>query len=208
MSRPEAAPTDSSSFRNSLAYRSAFVIVGWLSSLWVCLPFEWSRLQAAIASPSGILGWFADWNPDTTLPFLVLLTLPAIVFAGVRGVRPRVIWLHLIKAAEATDTKGLTKPPRRYWLITAGMFLVSFLCSASIGWREMQIGMSATPSELPDTVRFARLPPAYHDEFSYLLQTRTFLAGRFSWPPMMVRPDLFHQIHVLNEPTIASRYFH
>ena len=207
MSRPEAGPIDFSSFLNSLACRSVFVIVGWLSSLCVCLPFEWSRLQGAIASPSGILGWLADWSPDTTLPFLVLLTLPAIVFAGVRGVRPRVIWLHLIKATDAADTRGLIKPLRRYWLITAGLFLVSFLCSASIGWREIQIGVSAAPSGLPDTVRFARLPPAYHDEFSYLLQARTFLAGRFSWPPMMVRPDLFHQIHVLNEPTTASRYF-
>ena len=153
MSRPEAAPTDSVGFRNSLAFRSVFVIFGWLGSLCVCLPFEWSRLQVAITGPSGVLGCFADWNPDTTLPFLVLLTFPAIVFAGVRGVRLRVIWLHLIKAAEATDSKGLTKPLRRYWLITAGMFLVSFLCSASIGWREMQIGVSAAPSELPDTRR-------------------------------------------------------
>ena len=207
MSRPEAARTDSSNLRNSVAFRSVFVIIGWLSSLLVCLPFEWSRLQAAIASPAGALGWFADWNPDTTLPFLVLLTLPAIVFSGVRGVRLRAIWLQLLKPAEEVDATRLTNPPQRYWLITAGMFLVSFLCSASIGLREMPIGVSPANSELPETVQFARLPPAYHDEFSYLLQAQTFLAGRLSWPPMIVRPDLFHQIHVLNEPTTASRYF-
>jgi hypothetical protein len=207
MSRPESALTDSAGFRNSLAFRSVFVIVGWLSSLCVCLLFEYSRMLAAINSPAGALGWFADWNPDTTLPFLVLLTLPLIVFSGVRGVRLRAIWMKLLKPAEEAGTTSLTQQPKRYWLITAGLFLVSFICSASIGLREMQIGLPAAQSELTDTVRFARLPPAYHDEFSYLLQARTFLAGRLSWPPMTVRPDLFHQIHVLNEPTTASRYF-
>lgn len=207
MSRPESALTDSTNFRNSLAFRAAFVTIGWLSSLAVCLQSEWSRLQAAVASPAGALGWFADWNLDTTLPFLVLLTLPPLVFSGVRGLRLRAIWLQLLKPAEEANAFSLARPPKRYWLITAGMFLVSFLCSASIGWREIQVGAPAARSEFPDTVRFARLPPAYHDEFSYLLQARTFLAGRFSWPPMTVRPDLFHQIHVLNEPTTASRYF-
>ena len=54
---------------------------------------------------------------------------------------------------------------------------------------------------------FCELPPAYHDEYSYLLQARTFAAGRLSWPPAKVRPDLFHQVHVLNEDRTASRYF-
>ena len=207
MTRPEAAPTDSSNFRDSLAFRSVFVIVGWLSSLCVCLPFEWTRLQVAMASPAGALGWFVDWNLDTTLPLLVLLSLPAIVFSEVLGVRPRTILLQLMKPAEEADAAGRANPPQRYWLITAGMFLVSFLCSAAVGLREMPIGGAAAHSEPSDTVQFAQLPPAYHDEFSYLLQARTFLAGRLSWPPMTVRPDLFHQIHVLNEPTTASRYF-
>lgn len=207
MSRPESALTASADFRNSLAFRCVFVIVGCLSSLGVCFLFEFSRWMAAFNSAAGPLGWFADWNPDTTLPFLVLLTLPLIIFSGVRGVRLRAVWLTLLKPAEGTEITRLTQPPQRYGLITAGLFLVSFICSASIGLREMPMGVPAAQSELTDTVYFARLPPAYHDEFSYLLQARTFLAGRLSWPPMTVRPDLFHQIHVLNEPTTASRYF-
>lgn len=207
MSRPEPARTDYSGFLKSLACRSLFGILGWLSSLCVCLWFEWPRLKAAINSPAGALGWFAHWNSDTTLPFLTLLFLPAVVVYGVRGLRWRVVWQSLSKPIDAGDSTGIQGQPGRHGLITLGLFLVSFLCSASIGWREISIRESVVLTGRESTVRFVDLPPAYHDEFSYLLQARTFLAGRFSWPPMTVRPDLFHQIHVVNEPTTASRYF-
>ena len=51
------------------------------------------------------------------------------------------------------------------------------------------------------------LPPAYHDEFSYLFQTLTFLEGRTSFPSFEPMPELFNQMHVLNEGRFASRYF-
>ena len=54
---------------------------------------------------------------------------------------------------------------------------------------------------------FGELPPAYHDEFSYLFQTQTFLAGRVSFPSFAPLPELFDQMHVLNEGRFASRYF-
>jgi hypothetical protein len=207
MSRPESAHTDYSRFLNTLAFRSLFVTVGWLSSLCVCLWFEWPRLQAAINSPAGALGWFTDWNPDTTLPFLVLLFLPAIVFHGIRGLRQGSVWQNLSKSVDAADSTTVANEPGWHVLVTAGLFLISFLCSASIGSREIRISNAGVQPGRENAVRFASLPPAYHDEFSYLLQARTLLAGRLSWPPMTVRPDLFHQIHVLNEPTTASRYF-
>lgn len=50
------------------------------------------------------------------------------------------------------------------------------------------------------------LPPAYHDEYSYLFQARTFLAGKFSFESPPLR-ELFDQIHVLNDGRMASRYF-
>lgn len=53
---------------------------------------------------------------------------------------------------------------------------------------------------------FDSLPPAYHDEYSYLFQARTFLAGRVSYPSHEA-PRLFDQMHVLNEGRFASRYF-
>ena len=51
------------------------------------------------------------------------------------------------------------------------------------------------------------MPPAYHDEYSYLFQARTLLAGRFSFPGSTVQPELFDQMHVLNEGRMASRYY-
>ena len=54
---------------------------------------------------------------------------------------------------------------------------------------------------------FGDLPPAYHDEFSYLFQAETFLAGRTWFPSHPEVPHLFDQMHVLNEGRFASRYF-
>jgi hypothetical protein len=54
--------------------------------------------------------------------------------------------------------------------------------------------------------RFDHLPPAYHDEYSYLFQAETFLAGRVSYPSHEAA-RLFDQMHVLNEGCFASRYF-
>ncbi len=51
------------------------------------------------------------------------------------------------------------------------------------------------------------LPPAYHDEYSYLFQAETFLAGRTWSPSFPQRPEWFDQMHVLNEGRFASRYF-
>lgn len=61
--------------------------------------------------------------------------------------------------------------------------------------------------DVQGTVRFDELPPAYHDEFSYLLQARTFLAGRWWLPANTDVPEVFNQVHVLNEGRFASRYF-
>lgn len=54
---------------------------------------------------------------------------------------------------------------------------------------------------------FGDLPPAYHDEFSYLFQAETFLAGRTWFPSHPLAAPLFDQMHVLNEGRFASRYF-
>jgi hypothetical protein len=51
------------------------------------------------------------------------------------------------------------------------------------------------------------LPPLYHDEYSYLFQAKTFLAGRlfFPEPPMS---EAFQQVHILcGHGIYASRYF-
>ena len=51
------------------------------------------------------------------------------------------------------------------------------------------------------------LPPAYHDEFSYLFQARTFLGGGVTAAGFPQDPALFDQMHVLSDERMASRYF-
>lgn len=165
----------------------------WAAGLIFCGVFEYSRLLAAVDSPGGALSWFFDWNAETTLPFLVLAGLPLLRLIFGRG-NPTLSFEWF-----AGSTTGL----RRLTLASALLFCVSFVCSCSIGFRSIQL----TSVSGPVTEAFADLPPAYHDEFSYLLQARTFLAGRLAWPAMRVRPELFHQVHVLNQPATASRYF-
>ncbi|RPJ49192.1 MAG: hypothetical protein EHM19_00975 [Candidatus Latescibacterota bacterium] len=47
--------------------------------------------------------------------------------------------------------------------------------------------------------------PVVHDEFAYLFQTKTFLAGRLSYPPP---PDrvAFDAFHILTDPVWAAKY--
>jgi hypothetical protein len=179
----------------------------WLVTVIICGTFEGARLNAAIGGPAGALGWFAHWNLDTTLCFVVLMLLPLLLLFRVLHES----WAACLRRARTSIATNVKFSPRSGWNGRRGwtsccLFLLSFLSSASIGFRNIEIqGRWDTPG--PRIVRFCSLPPAYHDEFSYLLQARTFLAGRVAWPPMTVHPDLFHQIHVLNEPTTASRYF-
>ncbi|RLS52011.1 MAG: hypothetical protein DWH91_17645 [Planctomycetota bacterium] len=50
-------------------------------------------------------------------------------------------------------------------------------------------------------------PPVFHDEYSYLFQAETFRSGRTWFPSFEPLPELFDQMHVLNEGRFASRYF-
>lgn len=180
-----------------------FFILAWLSAVCACGWVELARLKFAIASPSGWLGWFANWDADTTPAFLILMALPVLIVVRFRSasLRGMSAWR---KAATASEPPRESRSER--W-IPAGLFLVSLLCSASIGMRTISVPTAVPANSDSSEVCFFALPPAYHDEFSYLLQARTFLAGRVTWPAMTVHPELFHQIHVLNEPMTASRYF-
>ncbi len=186
----------------------AAVCLGWLAAFLLCLKFEFSRLTASIETPAGALGWFANWSIDTTLPFVVFFALPVMI-----GI---CFWFHDARRSSGKPKRpdslsaNSCESPRTFnggLLTSSGLFLLSLICSASIGMRSIELQASTSLRAKTSNVQFMALPPAYHDEFSYLLQARSFLAGRIAWPGMQVRPDLFHQIHVLNHPTTASRYF-
>jgi len=185
------------------------VFLAWLVTLCVVGHVEIERLRAAAESPAGLPGWFTQWNLDTPLTFLVLCGLPVLFIIAVLH-HPVAVIISRFRTALAGQnraTKEASVSRGRQLSVAAGLFLLSLSCSAGIGMRPVKFSRTPAAPQLPLVMRFSDLPPAYHDEFSYLLQARTFLAGRVAWPGMQVRPDLFHQIHVLNEPTTASRYF-
>ncbi len=73
--------------------------------------------------------------------------------------------------------------------------------SASLGVSRMTVQVDS------EAVPFGDMPPNFHDEYSYRLQSETFLAGRTWFPSAQPHPELFDQMHVLNEGRMASRYF-
>lgn len=80
--------------------------------------------------------------------------------------------------------------PRLRPLATAvGVFALAVAACARLGWDSLE------------------LPPGLHDEYSYLFQAKTHLAGRFWFPSQNAIPGVFDQLHVLNEGRFASRYF-
>ena len=175
-------------------------LIGILAVAAVTLRFEAERFISVPDRQARPLAWLTDaplvwlslWDRETTGPFLCLLILPFIIL--------------VYRTHVASSRISVLRDPRGPWKKVFGsiaIFTASLLASAVTGLRDIPVRSISGP----DNVRFAELPPAYHDEYSYLLQARTFADGRLSWPPMMVRPDLFHQMHVLNEYRTASRYF-
>ena len=189
--------------------RSAVVGFCWLIITLFCLRWEYLRLSEASQSEAGIPGWFVQWDAETTLPLLCLLSLPFLVVVKRRAA----ISGHLREAGDVVggpNDKRFDRRdqayvvPGRYRLCgVVTVFAAALFAGFWIGHQPVSLRQGFDVRD----VRFEDLPPAYHDEFSYLLQARTFLAGRLAWPANQIHPELFHQFHVLNRPATASRYF-
>lgn len=181
-------------------------VAGWLVTFLVTGFLEYRRFVSAAESPSGPLLWLMVWDPETTLPFLLLAMLPVLVwwrrFHGEIRRKParQTLQEHDLKTAGGSDEAGSR---RRAFAGSVVVFLTAIACSWSIGQRTVSVKLPF----LVEQVAFVDLPPAYHDEYSYLLQAQTFLNGHLSYPGIPIRPDLFHQMHVLNEYRTVSRYF-
>jgi len=159
---------------------------------------EIPRLRAAIDGGSP-LSWFADMNVETTPFFLLLLVLPGfwivrrpLLRRGAGGIGR--FFLGLFHTEGGVQSAG-----RHEWL------LATFVAISSVG---ASAWVAQRPVDNRPGIVFGDLPPAYHDEFSYLFQAKTFLAGHLSFPSHADAPELFDQMHVLNDDgRFASRFF-
>jgi hypothetical protein len=184
----------------------------WLWLVWSLLFaaaafFELRRLSSSFDTSVGPMAWLLFWDPETTLPFFCLLSLPLLRWiSGGRGLTTPGNVIPLSRPTNSSEPNSQVMGRPRTGSTTAAcclIFLLSVLSSYAVGSRNVRIATILQERN----IAFADLPPAYHDEYSYLLQAQTFLAGQITSPPMTVRPDLFHQMHVLNEHRTVSRYF-
>lgn len=132
-----------------------------------------------------LTGWLSGTGEDW-LPFLPVLLIAPLFAWGLPHTRQRPAmakWQAWLALGPATSSP-------------LSALMCFFLLAVSGGWLAWRLGLSQQG-----------LPPAYHDEYSYLLQAQTFLAGRVWFPSFSPQPELFDQMHVLNEGRFASRYF-
>lgn len=128
----------------------------------------------------GLQDAIAEWSGDEALlEFGWLLFVAPVCWIFTRGSSLK---------APATDPSDRSFT-RIDWLAMGGVMLIAF-------------GMAALTGQ-----RYADLPPAYHDEYSYLFLAESLLQGRWTWPSPPVLPELFTQYHILNEGVMASRYY-
>ena len=165
----------------------------WLTAWAIAVPLElirWRLLPAELHTP---LGWFHQMHIDSTLYVPLLILAPLAWRLRWKLLDRRSIGLGMrrqrtaaaVQAVEALGQKGSRLRAACLALLVGS---TSLAVSAGVG------------------SRFDNLPPAYHDEYSYLFQAKTFLAGQVSFPSHPA-PRLFDQMHVLNEGRFASRYF-
>jgi hypothetical protein len=173
--------------------RSAPIAAWWLPYLAAWGVFLGGEFFAA-ASPSGrqsAVEWL--FGSDDRLVYLILLTAaPLVWWLGNRA--------HL---QTTTLLRGLRRKLDTLVNKVAGPIIDDWwrpIC-CSILVAVVSLGFSLAVGS-----RFDHLPQAYHDEYSYLFQAETFLAGRVSFPSHE-GARLFDQMHVLNEGRFASRYF-
>jgi hypothetical protein len=125
--------------------------------------------------------WIVTLTQSKQLPFVVwALLLPLFLLVK----RQRSTSLNEVRSAD------LDRPSFRSRVTVSVLFgLIGFGVAVWFGWD------------------LRNLPPRVHDEYSYLLQAETFLAGRLHWPAPPAA-EHFHEVHVLMaDGVLASRYF-
>ena len=184
-------------FRQAAIHSTIFLFVQILAYgnvLCVVVMKEWTRLM-----DRGFFGWWSDMDPDSTLYLLLLAVAPFCWCAGRSSLpKERGRMRLLLEGGSKLLRRFYCCVRRREWYFAATVAGISWLMSYWVSQQPMQHSPRLT---------FANSPPLIHDEYSYLIQAKTLLAGRTSFPSHPKVPELFDQMHVLNEGRFASRYF-
>ncbi len=149
----------------------------------------------AIAALAILLNVIAGSNVDAAIAHLALLLFLPVFWGAPWPEMSATGWRTRLEAIlserpQQDESGNWQWATRATWLLALFTGGVSFGMSAWVG------------------TEFGDLPPAYHDEYSYLFQAETFLAGRVASPTHPTHPELFDQMHVLNDGgSFASRYF-
>ncbi len=168
-------------------------LAGFLAAAATIVYLELQRHPEFIDQPLSILAYSP--NPETTWVGLALLTAPLVWrFAG---------RTHATTSTEANPSAIPTPSPESTSTIpnspSTKLAAAWFLC---VCLSVLHVGLTWWVGR-----SFHGMPPAYHDEYSYLFQAKTFLAGRLYFPQHPL-PEFFDQMHVLNDHGVfASRYF-
>lgn len=194
--RPSASPAGDD--RSSAPWTTAAFVSAWLVGLIVSTI---GLVSGITPGPSGAPEWLQAVSRNSAAYLVLLLLAPVLWWLHHRPPRPRQRregWLpaHLgfrTRPAQ-TDRAGAVA-----WGSALAVALVSIGVSCTVA--RMRVGGA-------ESLTFGDLPPAYHDEYSYLFQAETFLARRTWFPTHPDAPQFFDQMHVLNDDgRYASRYF-
>lgn len=162
--------------------------------------FEWQRIETDNQHLPVLTRFFLYVNIDTTPYFLLLLLTPLcwwirpsihVRFVS-RVLRPRLSqeWVRSRQSEKQFDFFAIA--------LSLLVGVTSITISSWTASHTVNLELNLTLGDLP---------PAYHDEYSYLFQAETFRKGRTWVPSHPEAPELFDQVHVLNEGKMASRYF-
>ncbi len=162
-----------------LAYVGMLIALAWLElPVWLDANLRNERLN----------GWLSGRDPDA-LPFLPFLFLFPLCWFGFRKPRRVKTFPVFLRRLFLESPKDGERSLLLAWISAFAVFFGAFLMSQKAGQQ------------------FSNLPPAFHDEYSYSLQAELFAQGKWSAPSFAAEPDLFDQMHVLNEGKFTSRYF-
>ena len=171
-----------------------------MALLSILAPYEWDRVQSENQHLSWLTRFFLYVNVDTTPYFILLLLSPLCwffrphlhfrFFSSVLRPRLSAEWVRNKQTSKRLDYFAFSLSV----IVAVSSFLMSVWTATFLVNQELNISLGD-------------LPPAYHDEYSYLFQAKTFLAGHTSSPSHPITPEIFDQVHVLNEGKLASRYF-